>query len=59
MTWGKDKGVMYSVCTLEANVLFCTSEERERGWNFEIKYIFSPRGFINERQGLMRKILKI
>jgi len=48
-TWGRNDGVMFSVCTFELNVLYCTSEERVKQWNFEVTYVFSPRGMINER----------
>ena len=51
--WGRDAGFMHNVCTQpEPNQLFCTSEERAKGWNFESTMTFSPSGMISERKFL-------
>lgn len=42
VVWGKDNGVMHSVCTMsDTTSLKCTAEERAKGWNFEnlMRYI--------------------
>ena len=50
MTYGRNMGVMWSNCTRESqNVIFCTSEEREKGWLLTSKLIFSELGMVNER----------
>ena len=41
--WGRNNGIMHSICELpEPNRMFCTSEERAKGWTFTSESIFSP-----------------
>merc|ERR1719348_2015248 len=50
MTYGRGMGVMWNFCKrLEQNVIFCESEEREKGWRISSKMIFYELGMINER----------
>jgi len=50
MTYGRGMGVMWNFCKrLEENVIFCESEEREKGWKISSKMIFYELGMINER----------
>jgi len=56
--WGqKKKGIMHSNCTLpEPNKLFCSFEERKKGWMLTEEISFSKGGFINNCHFLTRNV---
>ena len=46
---GFDSWVSKNMSRESQNVIFCTSEEREKGWLLTSKLIFSELGMVNER----------
>jgi len=51
------EGIMHTMCNLEEpNRLFCTSEERTKGWTLTSEHIFSKGGVMNTRHHVNKGI---
>lgn len=57
MTYGRNDGIMWNNCTRESpNVIFCSSEERDKQWFLTSRMTFSDLGMVNERHFLNENI---